>query len=129
LLLNQAFTWGSILVGLAVLFFVLRSRATRRAAAVRAAEAESTRLREAERRADLTTRFGDATCSRILAGDIWVGQTEEQLREALGGPVDIDEKVMKTKKREVWKYDQSGVNRFNTRVTLENGAVTGWDRK
>src|SRR5207249_11873632 len=78
---------------------------------------------------NLTARFGAETCFRILAHQLWIGQTQEQLREALGKPVDIDEKVLKTKRREVWKYDQTGTNRFNTRVTLDNGIVTGWDRK
>lgn len=86
-------------------------------------------LAEAERRANLTARFGAETCFRILARQLWIGQTQEQLREALGKPVDIDEKVLKTKRREVWKYDQTSTNRYNTRVTLDNGIVTGWDRK
>lgn len=81
------------------------------------------------RRVDLLARFGEETCNRILAGDVWVGQTAEELRESLGEPVDVDEKVLKTKHKEVWKYDQIGANRFNTRVTLEDGFVAGWNRK
>ena len=151
ILLSGAPTWGLILVGLASLLFLLQARATKRSAALRAAE-ERIRQAEAERRAtltailcllqalatrrsaelrraSLTARFDDETSSRILAGQIWIGQTGEQLREALGEPLDIDEKVMKTKRREVWKYDQKSANRFNTRVTLENGLVTGWERR
>jgi len=94
-----------------------------------AAEEERQRREEAERKADLIARFGEEISARILVGDVWLGQTEEQLREALGAPADIDEKVMKMKKRQVWKYDQVSANRFNLRITLENGVVTGWDRK
>jgi hypothetical protein len=128
-MLGGTYTWGSLFVGLAALLFILQARSKRKAAELRAAEAEHIRRLQAERRARLTQRFGDETCSRILEGDIWISQTEEQLREALGEPVHVDEKVMKTKKRVVWKYDQIGANRFNTRITLEDGVVTGWDRK
>jgi membrane protein implicated in regulation of membrane protease activity len=93
------------------------------------ANEEQKRQRESERRADLVARFGEDTAARILAGEMWLAQTAEQLRESLGEPVDVDQKVMKTKTREVWKYDQTGANRFNLRVTLENGLVTEWDRK
>ena len=129
LLLADSSTFGAVLLGCAAVFFFLHIRAQKEAAAIRAAERERQREEEALRQADLVSRFGDETASRILASELWVGQTEEQLREALGEPIDVDEKVMKTKKREVWKYDQVGGNRFNTRVTLENGVVTGWDRK
>jgi len=140
LVLSGAFAGGMGLVALAILLFVLQTQASKRSAASRAVEEERMHQlaallfllqarAEAERRANLTARFGAETCSRILARQPWIGQTQEQLREALGKPVDIDEKVLKTKRREVWKYDQTGTNRFNTRVTLENGIVTGWDRK
>lgn len=87
---------------------------------------EQTRQRELDRRAALVARFGDDIAARIVAREIWLGQTDEQLRASLGEPIDIDEKVMTTKTRQVWKYDQVGANRFITRVTLENGIVTGW---
>jgi hypothetical protein len=35
---------------------------------------------------------------------------------------------MKSKVREVWKYEHQGANRFSLRITLENGIVTGWQR-
>jgi uncharacterized protein DUF4236 len=140
LLLSGVSTWALLLLGLGALLFLLQIRASKRAAAFRSAEEERTRQlaalllllqrrAEAQRRASLVARFGEEACSRILARDVWLGQTEEQLREALGEPVDIDEKVMKTKRREVWKYDQTGASRFKTRVILEGGLVAGWDRK
>jgi hypothetical protein len=140
LLLSGVSTWALVLLGLAAPLFLLQARAAKQAAASRAAEEERRRQlavlllllqrrAEAQRRSSLLSRFGEEACSRILARNVWLGQTEEQLREALGKPVDIGRKVMKTKSRETWKYGQTGANRFKTRVILENGFVTGWDRK
>jgi len=47
----------------------------------------------------------------------------------IGRPVDIDQRVMKTRVREVWKYRQTGKGRFALRITLENNIVVGWDDK
>ena len=66
---------------------------------------------------------------RILAGEIWRGGTQEQVRDALGDPVDIDEKVYKTKTKTVWKYQQLTKTQFGLRITFENGVLVGWDKK
>ncbi|HOG17301.1 MAG TPA: hypothetical protein PLB96_08135 [Syntrophales bacterium] len=66
---------------------------------------------------------------KIVAGDIWQGQSREQLKDALGEPVSIDHAVLKTKTKETWKYHQQGANRFGLRITVENGYVIGWDKK
>jgi len=66
---------------------------------------------------------------RILAGHIWQGQTSEQLIDSIGWPLDIDRKVLKTKKKEIWKYNSQGKNRYGLRITLENDVVIGWDKK
>jgi len=66
---------------------------------------------------------------KIFQGHFWQGQTEDQLRDSLGSPVAIDEKLLKTKRREVWKYRHQGANRFALRITVEDGYVTGWDQK
>lgn len=71
----------------------------------------------------------DTIVARIMGREVWQGQSHEQLRDALGVPVDTDEKVMKKHRREIWKYHQTGVNRFGLRVTLEDGIVVGWDQK
>lgn len=82
------------------------------------------------RRARLLAKYGDEeVVAKIMARTIWQTQTADQLRESLGDPVDTDEKVMKSKRREVWKYHQTGANRFGLRVTLEDGVVVGWDEK
>lgn len=59
----------------------------------------------------------------------WQGQTKKQLLESLGEPLDIDKKALKTKVKEVWKYEQTGKGRYALKITLENGVVVGWDQK
>ncbi|WP_113063881.1 hypothetical protein [Oleiagrimonas sp. MCCC 1A03011] len=66
---------------------------------------------------------------RIFEGYFWQGQTEEQLIDSLGPPVAKDHKLLKTIDRKVWKYQQTGVNRFYLRITVEDGHVMGWDKK
>ncbi|MEZ6004923.1 MAG: DUF2845 domain-containing protein [Planctomycetota bacterium] len=80
------------------------------------------------RRKRLLEKYGDSeVVSRILAKTIWQGETEEMLKDSLGVPVAVDNKVLKNKVRETWKYGQTGKNRYTVRVILENGAVTGWN--
>lgn len=59
----------------------------------------------------------------------WQGQTEEQLNDALGTPLAVDRKVLKTKTKEIWKYNSQGANRYGLRITVEDGCVVGWDKK
>lgn len=66
---------------------------------------------------------------KIFQGYFWRGQSEGQLRDSLGPPSDIDNKLLKTKTRDVWKYHHQGGNRFGLRITVEDGYVTGWDKK
>jgi hypothetical protein len=65
----------------------------------------------------------------ILNGDVWQGQTAEQLLDSLGPPSDIDCKLLKTKSKDTWKYYHRGGNRYALRITVENGVVVGWDKK
>lgn len=67
--------------------------------------------------------------SKILKREIWSGQTQEQLLESLGKPHQIDHKLLKKTKREIWKYYRQGKNRYGLRVTVDNGIVIGWDKK
>jgi hypothetical protein len=41
----------------------------------------------------------------------------------------VDRKLLKTMKREIWKYNPRGVNRYGLRITLDNDIVSGWDHK
>ena len=70
-----------------------------------------------------------ATVARIERKELWVGETADQLRDALGEPEVVDVKPLKTRKREIWKYGRTGRNRYSTRVTLDNGAVVRWERR
>jgi len=66
---------------------------------------------------------------KIDQGYFWESQTQEQLLDSLGQPIDIDQKLLKTKTKEVWKYYHRGANRYGLRITLENGIVVEWDKK
>lgn len=78
----------------------------------------------------LMSKYQDETMvSNMMDGHFWEGQTSEQLIDSIGHPVEIDEKQLKTKRTEVWKYENQGSNRFGLRVKLENGVVVGWDKK
>jgi hypothetical protein len=78
---------------------------------------------------DLCRRFGPQIAARILAGDIWQGQTSDMLVAVLGRPDDIDEKVLKTKAKYTYKYAPAGVRRYGLRVMIEDGVVVGWEDK
>lgn len=78
----------------------------------------------------LRERYKDEdTVQKIFNGYFWQGQSNFQLLDSLGEPVDVDRKVFKTKTKEIWKYNQLGANRFALRITLENDEVVGWDKK
>lgn len=83
-----------------------------------------------KRREALIKKYGDAeVVARIMKKKFWQGQTHEQLRDSLGRPLDTDEKVLKTKTKEIWKYNRFGKSRYGLRITLENGVVVGWEQK
>lgn len=78
----------------------------------------------------LREKYNDEdVAQKIYDGCFWQGQTEEQLNDALGAPLAIDRKVLKTKTKEIWKYNSQGANRYGLRITVENGCVVGWDKK
>ena len=78
----------------------------------------------------LRNKYGDeALAQKLMQGQYWVGQSSEQLRDALGPPVAVDDKLLKTIQREVWKYNQHGKNRYRLRITVEDSKVVGWDHK
>lgn len=47
---------------------------------------------------------------KLMNRGFWQNQTAGQLLDSLGKPHDIDRKVLKTKKKEVWKYNHQGGN-------------------
>ncbi|HVB89202.1 MAG TPA: hypothetical protein VND97_03285 [Beijerinckiaceae bacterium] len=78
----------------------------------------------------LMDKYGDPEVVQgILRQTIWQGMTTEQLSDSWGRPVAIDDKVYKSKTVQVYKYGQTGKNRFSSRVRIENGSVVGWEQK
>lgn len=83
-----------------------------------------------KRLAYLRAKYNDEdVVQKIYTGHVWQGQSEEQLRDSLGKPNAIDNKLLKTMTREIWKYHPSGINRYRLRITVDNGRVAGWDQK
>lgn len=64
---------------------------------------------------------------RIMDNQLWRGQTAEQLVDMRGEHA-VRKKEMKKNmtKVETWKYEQTGKNRFNVKITLENDIVVSW---
>jgi hypothetical protein len=113
-LLDEVGVVISVLIGTAVIVAFIWRRRSRR-----------------EKRLEyLRGKYGDeATVQRILQRNFWEGQTSAQLLDALGSPASIDKKLLKTKTREVWKYNHRGANRYGLRITLDENLVSGWDQK
>lgn len=65
----------------------------------------------------------------IIKGQFWQGQSSEQLLDSLGHPDAIDRQVLKTKTKEVWKYDERRKNQFSLKIILEKGNVVGWEKR
>jgi hypothetical protein len=84
-------------------------------------------LRNKQRFAALAEAYGEDNAQRIVSGSVWEGATAEMIRESLGEPASIDQKVMATRVRQVFKFGQTGKNRYAMRVTLDDGVVTGWE--
>ena len=82
------------------------------------------------RRSKLLTKYKDEILvNKLMQRKLWQGQTAEQVIDAIGEPKDIDEKVLKTKIKQTWKYFPSGRRRYGLRVTLDDGIVVGWDKR
>ena len=72
-------------------------------------------------------KHGDADLvNRLMRREIWEGQTEEQLIDSRGRPITVDQKVLKTKTTNTWKYKKMGRGQYALRIFVENGIVVGW---
>jgi len=112
---NNILIVGIAVVGLGVWAVLSRHQASKR--------------REARFR-QLTARFGSEQIAQDIMGQkFWPGQTEEMLVESLGAPPAVDKQILKTKRKEVWKYGERRRNQFSLKITLENGRVVAWDQK
>lgn len=82
------------------------------------------------RRKILMAKYGDAEAvGKIMRHVIWQGMSADQVTDALGEPELKEQKVLKTKTVETWKYGQKTRTRFKWRITIEDGVVTGWEEK
>lgn len=124
--IGTAIGWSTLgLMVLAVIAVITAFKILRTSMAKRRREQEI-----AARKAALVTKYADmALVDRIMSRSIWQGQSEEQLVDSIGSPVDVDERLYKTKKTQTWKYRQLSPKRFGLKVTLEDGCVVGWDQK
>jgi len=57
------------------------------------------------------------------------GQTRSSLVADFGRPAKVDVTETGKGRKEVLKYFPIGINRYKLKVTVENGVVTGWERK
>jgi uncharacterized protein len=113
-------------VGLSILLVTQRVfRKIRRRQQLAAAQKLFEQQRDAEWQR-LVGKYGAEIAARIVAHKVWQGMTVEQLIKSWGSPADIDCEIVKTRKKETWKYVQTGKNRFANRIYLENGIVIGW---
>ncbi len=83
-----------------------------------------------KRREYLMNKYQDLSLVDDLINQrFWLEQTSEQLIDSLGYPIDVEQKILKTKKKEIWKYSHQGGNRYGLRITLDNDLVVGWEQK
>lgn len=87
-------------------------------------------INEKNRRERIYQKYGHTEIAeKIIKKMVWVGQTTEQLLDSWGQPLDIDENVLRTKKKEIWKYHRKSTNRYGFKIKIEDGIVVGWDEK
>lgn len=134
--------WVGALSAVGVLGFVWYRRETakaerieediRRSARDRVEEKSRAELRRLRglRRAELIAKYeNDAELvERIVMGFYWRGQSAGQLIDSLGNPADIDARIVKGRRREVWKYHPDG-NRYRLLIALESDAVVDWEER
>lgn len=92
---------------------------------------EAKKAEEARKRKEyLVGKYGNGDLVEdLINGIIRQGMTEEMVVDSWGPPVDVDERVFKTKTSRTFKYHQTGRNQFASRVKLENGIVVGWKQR
>jgi len=91
---------------------------------------KSRRKRRASWVSFLKDTFDDESIVQgIIDGEVWRGQTEEQLIASIGPPDTVDEKALKTKTKHLFKYRVPNSKKLRMVVTFEDGEVVGWDKK
>lgn len=83
-----------------------------------------------ERIVYLMSKYHDQlSVDRIMAKELWQGMTADQVKDSIGTPAAIDQELLKTKRRDTWKYYPQGANRYNLKLVVENDVLVGWDKK
>ncbi|HMI85675.1 MAG TPA: hypothetical protein VK550_16370 [Polyangiaceae bacterium] len=77
----------------------------------------------------LCSTFGKDSAEKIWAKKLWVGAPYAAVKAMFGDPLDVDEKVMKTRRTLTLKYFPKGTDRYGLRVFIEDDAVAGWEDK
>ncbi len=68
-------------------------------------------------------KYGNDNIARMIAkGEIWTGQTAEELTDAKGKPL----AVYSEGSAEVWSFKPEGFTRLPMQVVLEQGRVVRW---
>lgn len=120
---------GALILG-AIVFAVSNAQAKKRVAKQELEKIVSQmKEREDARHSLITQRYDPETAQRIFSHQIWQGMTAEQLMDSADMAEAIDTTVTKRGRKEVWKYGQETATRFDTRITLEDGVVVGWQKK
>jgi hypothetical protein len=83
-----------------------------------------------ERRERLVAMFGQDGADHVFHRKLWIGAPEAAAIEAFGPPDEVEERALKTKTKRILKYrDALHSARYSVKVTIENGAVVGWEDK
>jgi hypothetical protein len=81
--------------------------------------------KKVRRLGSLRAKYGDElVVQRILRREYWKGQTGEQLCDSLGPPDSVEEQMLITRSRQVWRYGSPDV-----RITLDDGVVVAWGKR
>ena len=80
------------------------------------------------RLARLVSQFGEDGAERIITRKLWVGAPADAVYEMFGAPAAIAEAVKGTHTKVVMKYFPQARGRFDLKVTVDDGRVSGWEK-
>ena len=112
----------------AALLAAQQAEVAARLAAEREAAAQAT-LDAQQRQQHLVEKYGVDGAAKVNARELWRGAPVDAVIEMFGQPLDVDEVVSKKRVRRVLKYFQIRSNAYGLKVTVDDGFVTGWDRR
>jgi len=75
----------------------------------------------------LISKYNSAEiANRIFHRQVWQGQTEKQLLDSRGEPIN-KQRMLRDPQSETWTYNPRGLNRYCFQVTLKDGVVIAFD--